>query len=101
MNKRDALAKNEAEALSEEFPEALMISALDKRDLKKLRDKILVYFEKDMKDEEIFIPYTAKGVVGEVRAKLRVLSETYDESGVKFKVRGAPSLISLIRKKLS
>ena len=33
------------------------------------------YFESDMIDEELHIPFTAQGVVAEIRARMRILSE--------------------------
>lgn len=99
LNKRDRLNEEEAESLRKEFPEALMISTRDKDDLKSLRDKILSYFERDMKEDAIFVPYTAQGVIGEVRGKMRVLNESYDENGVTLKVRSAPETLSQIKKK--
>ena len=101
LNKRDALSEGQITSLQEEFPDALMISAHSKSDLKILRNKILLYFEKDMEEGELFVPYTTKGIVGEIRAKLRVLGQAYDESGVKFTVRGPAALISQIRSKIS
>jgi len=100
LNKRDALTEEEISNLRKEFPEAILFSALDKDDLKKLRDLILNHFEKDMEDAEILVPYATKGVIGEIRSKLRVLGETYDNSGAIFKVRGSAVLISQIRKKI-
>jgi len=100
LNKRDALTIDEVAQLREEFPDAIMISALEKEDLKRLRNEILLYFETDMEDQEIFVPYTANGIVGEIRSKMRVLGESYDEKGVKFQIRAPAALISQIRKKL-
>jgi GTP-binding protein HflX len=100
LNKRDRLSSEEMVALKNELPEAVMISTRDKSDLRMLRDKIMSYFERDMVDQDLFIPYTAQGIVGEVRAKLRVLGETYNEAGVTFKVRGNTDVISQFKKKL-
>lgn len=99
LNKRDRLSDDQKAALKNEFPEAVMLSTRDTGDLKMLRDKILSYFEQDMVDEDLFVPYTVQGVVGDVRAKLRVLSEGYGEGGVTFRVRGTAEAIASIRKK--
>lgn len=100
LNKRDNLSAEQAEALVIEFPEAIMISARDKDDLKKMRDKIMSYFETDMTDEDIFIPYTVQGVIGEIRSKIRVLSESYNENGVTLRVRSSAKTLEQIKKKL-
>lgn len=99
LNKKDRLLDDQRAELLKEFPEAIMISTRDAGDLKMLREKILSYFEKDMVDEDLFIPYTVQGVVGEVRAKLRVLSESYSEGGVTYRVRATPEALASIKKK--
>lgn len=100
LNKRDRLSEEQASLLSQEFPDAIMISTRDKEDLKKLREKILSYFETDMVDEEIFVPYQVKGIIGEIRGKMKVLSEAYDENGVKLAVRCHIDTIASIKKKI-
>ncbi len=88
LNKRDRLSREENQALQNEFPEAISISTRDKADLESLRTRILSYFESDMVDVELFIPYQVTGAIGEVRSKLRVLAERYDEKGTWLTVRG-------------
>jgi GTP-binding protein HflX len=100
LNKRDRLKPEEAEALRKEFPEAVMISTRDKDDLKMLRDQIMAHFESDMVDEDLFIPYSTQGVIGEIRARMRVLGESYTGEGVTLKVRATPESLQFIQKKL-
>ncbi|MBL7545400.1 MAG: GTPase HflX [Bdellovibrionaceae bacterium] len=100
LNKRDRLNQEQMQSLQAEFPEAIMISTRDPNDLKTLRDKIMSYFESDMVDEDLFIPYIAKGIIGDVRSKMKVLAENYDEKGVLLKVRSHAEAIAQIRKKL-
>jgi GTP-binding protein HflX len=101
LNKRDRLTDIEIANLRAEFPQAVMISTRDGDDLKMLREKILSYFESDMLDEDIVVPYTAKGVIGEIRAKLRVLEESYNELGVTLRVRGSEESLAQVKKLLS
>ncbi len=100
LNKRDNLSADEAAALMVEYQDAIMISTSDKDDLKRMREKIMSYFETDMVDEDIFIPYTVQGVIGEIRSKLRVLSESYNENGVTLRVRSPEKVLEQIKKKL-
>lgn len=100
LNKRDRLTDEQALNLKNEFPEAIMISTRDKEDLKKLREKILSYFETNMVDEEVFIPYQAKGIIGEIRGKMKVISESYDEKGTRLVVRSHAETILSIKKKI-
>ncbi|MEQ1878036.1 MAG: GTPase HflX, partial [Bdellovibrionia bacterium] len=57
-------------------------------------------FETDMADEELFVPYTVKGAIGDIREKVRVLSESYNENGVTLKVRATPETLAFVRKRL-
>lgn len=101
LNKRDNLSEKQIIDLKNEFPDAIMISTRDKEDLKMMREKIMGYFESDMIDEDLFIPYTAQGVIGDVRLKMRVLSESYNDLGVTLKVRSTTDMIEQIKKKLA
>lgn len=100
LNKRDNLTAEDAEKLKAEFPDAIALSTRNKEDLQMLRERIMAYFESDMIDEDIFIPYTVKGVIGEIRAKMRVLAENYNEKGVILKVRAPSENIEQIKKKI-
>lgn len=92
INKSDRIPDDEQIALSQEFPEAIIISTQAKDDVTRLREKILSYFETDMIDADLFIPYLAQGIVGDVRNRVRVLSESYDEFGVTLRLRVYPDL---------
>jgi GTP-binding protein HflX len=100
LNKRDRLSAEQTAELMAEFPDAIFLSTRDKNDLKLLREKIMGYFETDMIDQEIFVPYLAKGMVGEIREKMRVLDESYNETGTTFKIRGKKETIESVLKKL-
>ncbi len=100
LNKKDRLSEADMADLKSEFPEAIQISTRSKDDLKMLRDKIMSYFESSMIDEDLFIPYTVQGVIGDIRAKMRVLSESYNEMGVNLKVRSTKENLAQIKKKL-
>lgn len=101
LNKRDQLNSDQQAALAREFPEAVFLSTRDKEDVKMLRDKILTYFESDMEDVDLFVPYSAKGVIGELRAKVRVLSESYNENGTTFRIRATQDVVAQLKKKLN
>jgi GTP-binding protein HflX len=61
LNKRDRLAPDELAALKAEYPDAIVLSTRSKDDLQALRERIMGYFESDMLDEELRIPFTAQG----------------------------------------
>jgi GTP-binding protein HflX len=101
LNKRDNLTEEEQQKLQEEFPDAIQISTRNKEDLQRLRDKVLSYFESDMVDAEIFIPYLAQSaVIGDLRQKVRVLSESYSELGLTVKVRAPQNAVDQFQQKI-
>lgn len=89
LNKIDKLSTAQLQELQVEFPEALTVSTKSAESMKDLRERIIEFFEIDMKEEEIFIPYTASGAVGALRAKMRVLRERHTETGTFFLARGS------------
>lgn len=101
LNKRDRLSPEEAEALKQEFPEAIQLSTRDPQDLADLRARLVDFFEEDMVDEDIIVPYKIQnGIMGEIRNRVKVLSESYDGTGVKIHARGAPEDFAKIRSKM-
>jgi len=86
LNKCDKV--EDVEALLREFPEAIALSAKEPADVARLRQKLIDFFESQMEEAEIFIPYTARQAVGALRSKVTVVSERYDENGAYFLVRG-------------
>lgn len=99
LNKIDRLSEDELHELQREFPDALYLSTRNPQDLSRLRGWLVSRFEEDMIDEEFLVPYSTKGAVGEIRARLRVLSETHNEKGFVFKVRGKERDLSQIKNK--
>ena len=101
LNKQDRLGPDELAALQAEYPDAFFLSTRSKDDQQALRERIMRFFESDMVDEELHIPFTAQGVVAEIRAKVRILSEAYDAEGLTIRVRSTPENLAGIKKKLA
>lgn len=99
LNKVDRLSEDELQALKKEFPDAIYLSTRDPQDLKMLREWLISRFEENMVDVEFLVPYSTKGAVGEIRNRLRVLSEGHNEKGFIFKVRGKELDISQLKTK--
>lgn len=99
LNKADQLDDLQKKRLQREFPQAVLISALRKDDVLNLREKILSFFEEEMKDEEILVPYTAEGAIGEIRAQMRVIKETFEEKGTRFILRAREDQLEKLKKK--
>jgi len=99
LNKRDCLDEEQIENLKLEFPNACMISTRNTDDLLMLRNKIMSYFEEDMSEVVLFIPYTVQGIIGDIRAKMRVLEENYNGDGLKMKIKCSSTDLAILKKK--
>ena len=94
------LSPEQLEALQTEFPEALTVSTKSTESMAQLRDHIIGFFEQDMSDQEIFVPYTAHGAVGPLRSKMRVLGERHSDDGTFFEVRARPETVTKLKREL-
>ncbi len=99
LNKADRLEEFSMRSLRREFPDAILLSTRRPEDVKALRERILSFFEREMVEEDLFVPYDAKGVIGEIRSRMRVVAEDYDEAGAKLRVRTSPVELERLRKK--
>jgi GTP-binding protein HflX len=101
LNKRDRLSEIQQQALRAEFPESVLISTRSTEDLSRLRELLSGFFEKDMQDAELLVPYSTKGAIGEIRRLMRVLDESYNETGVILKVRSREEDLNRVRSRFN
>ena len=98
FNKADLLGDEARARLRLQYGEdALVLSAHDAGDVTALREAIIGFFEASMVDEELIIPYARQGLIGDVYENARVLSEDYDESGTRLRVRALPAALERLR----
>ncbi len=97
LNKVDKVPEEALTALKAEFPEAIFMSSINEEHVANLRLHLVKHFETAMVDQDLFIPYDVQGAIGDIRAKLRVLGESYDERGVTLKVRAHADDVKRIR----
>jgi GTPase len=100
LNKADCLDAAGRDDMTLRYPEGLLISAKDSNDVATLRQRIIQHFEMTMRDQEIFVPYAKQGILGEIYAQSRVLSETYDDRGSKLMIRALPATIARLMQAL-
>jgi GTP-binding protein HflX len=94
----DAEAQAECEAaLRAKYPDCVVMSARRPDEVAKLHDKIAEYFQQDLVETEIFLPWTAQQLRGEIYANCQVLEERSDNDGAFFRVRSEPDVIKNIR----
>jgi len=94
FNKVDRLDAAAQEALRASHPEAMLLSAHRPEDVGLLRERILRAFAASMVDADLVIPYASQSRLSEVYEHTTVLSEAFDESGRKLRVRGLPGAIA-------
>jgi GTP-binding protein HflX len=97
FNKVDRLDAAAQEALRSKHPEAMLLSAHRPEDVGLLRERILGSFAASMVDADLVIPYASQSRISEVYENTTVLSEAFDESGRKLRVRGLPAAIARLR----
>lgn len=97
LNKGDRLSEEEKARLRSEFPDAILMSTKAKEDVASLRTELIRFFEGDMIDEELLVPYNVQGAIGEIRSRMRVLEESYDGEGVRLLVRTTEAELARVR----
>jgi GTP-binding protein HflX len=94
----DAAAQTECEAaLRAKYPDCVVMSARRPDDVAELHHKIVEFFQQDLVETEIFLPWTAQQLRGEIYANCQVLEERSDNDGAFFRVRSEPDVIKNIR----
>ncbi len=99
LNKIDQLDQATRSRLRARFPEALLLSAHAPEDIAALRQRVLDFFEAQMVEADLQIPYAHQGLVGEVYESARVLTETFDEAGRNLRVRSLPGVVAKLARK--
>jgi GTP-binding protein HflX len=94
LNKVDRLDEAARAALLARHPDAILLSAHQPEDVAALRRTIIQFFEASMVEADLVIPYANQGRIGEVYEHTTVVSQEFDESGSKLRVRGLPAAIA-------
>ncbi len=97
LNKADRLDPAARAGLAADWPDALVLSSREPADVLVLRERIVSFFERDMVEAELIVPYAQQRVVAEAHATARVLAESHDEHGTRLSVRAAPETIARLR----
>jgi GTP-binding protein HflX len=99
LNKCDLVDDAGRATLRADHPDAILMSAQDPRDVEKLRQTIVDFFEASMIEEEILVPYAEQKLVGEIYETARVVSEAYEEGGVRVRLKGLPAVVARLRQR--
>src|SRR5512133_3723404 len=99
LNKIDRLDEAARRGLRARVPEALLLSAHAPEDVAVLRQRVLDFFEAQMVEADLRIPYARQALVGEVYESARVLTETFDEAGRNVRVRSLPGVVAKLARR--
>ncbi len=97
----DAKAQAErARKLRAQYPKCIVISAVDTDDIAKLHKAIRAFFGRRLVKAELFIPWSAQQLRGELFAVCEVLEERAETDGAHFRVRGERKDIDGLRERI-
>lgn len=102
FNKIDYLKDPAAQAertaeLQEKYPGCIVLSAVRKDDIAKLHSAIMDFFQAQLIESEIFLPWSEQGLRGEIFASCQVPEERSDEAGAFFRFRAAADVVARLR----
>ena len=93
----EVVQAEQAAALRERWPGCVVMSARRPADVALLREEVLKFFRKGLGEAELFLPWSAQQLRGELFASCEVLGERADEDGAWFNVRGEPAVVEGLR----
>ncbi len=97
----EALQAAREDDLHARYPGCVVISARREGDVGRLRAAIIAFFQKRLVDAELFLPWSAQQMRGEIFANCEVLDERADGDGATLTVRGEPEMIRRLVDKLA
>lgn len=90
FNKIDRVPAERRSELAREFPDALLISAIDPADVARLREAIAEAFEADLVSGQLQVPFAKGHLLPGIRERARILEEVHTAEGVILTVRALP-----------
>ncbi len=94
-----AQAEHEA-ALRAKYPDCIVMSARRPDDVALLHKAIVDFFQRDLVEDELFLPWTAQQLRKDIYANCEVLQERADEHGAFFRVRGESEALNRLKERL-
>ena len=92
-------AEREATLLAQ-YPGCIVMSARREGDIARLRAAMTAFFEKDLVEGELFLPWSAQRLRGEIFSNCVVLEERAEDGGIFFRVRGEGKVLHRLREQL-
>ena len=77
----------------------IVMSARNKRDVASLRDTLLAFFRQGLVEAELYLPWAAQKLRGEIFSTCEVLEERADGEGAFLRVRGEAAAVKLLQER--
>jgi len=87
-------------ALRAKYPGCIVMSARRGGDVARLREAIAAFFQRDLVEAELFLPWSAQNLRGEIFANCKVLEERAGGEGAFLRVRGDAETVKRLRAQL-
>src|SRR5437899_1125240 len=87
-------------ALRAKHPGCIVMSAKREGDVARLREAIVAFFQRHLVEAELFLPWSAQKLRGQIFATCTVLEERADGEGAFLRVRGEPEAVERLREQL-
>jgi GTP-binding protein HflX len=87
-------------ALRAKHPGCVVMSAKREGDVARLREAIVAFFQRDLVEAELFLPWSAQNLRGQIFATCTVLEERTEGEGAVLRVRGEPETLGRLREQL-
>jgi GTP-binding protein HflX len=100
LNKADRLDELSRARFKAAYPEALLLSMKDPADVAVLRERLVDFFERDLEEAELIVPYSRQKVVAQAHESGHVLSEEHDADGTRLRVRASAPVLARLRAEL-
>ncbi|HEX7954648.1 MAG TPA: GTPase HflX [Burkholderiales bacterium] len=106
FNKIDCVGDKAMQGMREavlraQYPDCIVMSARREEEVSRLHATILSFFQKDLVEAELFLPWSSQRLRGELFANCEVLGERADDEGMFLRVRGEPETLNRMRKQLA
>jgi GTP-binding protein HflX len=101
LNKADKLEAGAREELAARYPGAVVMSAKDKADVVRLRERLIAQFAGALEEAELVVPWTRQAVVSAIHAGCTILAQDHAETGTTFRVRAPVRVLERIRSALA
>ncbi len=88
-------------ALHEKYPGCIVISARRPDEVASLRGRIVAFFQQDLVEAELFLPWSAQQLRKEIYSNCQVLEERADEAGAHFRVRGEAAMLKALGEQMA